>query len=290
MGVADLAATVGLIGDTIGRSLSPAMHNAAFAYHGLPDRYTLWPTTEAGLPARIAGLRAAGMRGANVTIPYKSAALPLVDELGRDPDIAALGALNTVVRRENGTLLGLNTDVAGFLRALRSVGFEARSADAVVLGAGGSARAVVWGLAHAGVRSLAVINRSPDRARRLLAGLCSTGDQAVQPPMVALGSGDAEVEPILRAATLLVNATPIGTDGQASPIPDSLLHPRLFVADLIYRPTPLLRAAAARGAYTQDGLEMLVQQGALSFEAWTGLPAPVELMRGAAIEARASGT
>jgi shikimate dehydrogenase len=288
--MADPAFTVGLIGDAIARSLSPALQNAAFAYHGLPDRYTLWPTTEDGLRARIQALRAPGMCGANITIPYKSAALPLVDELGHEPDVARLGALNTIVRREDGTLLGLNTDVAGFLRALGIAGFECHGADAVVLGAGGSARAVVWGLAYAGVRSLAVVNRSVERAAGLIADLRSSVDPGAQPRLVALDSGDAAVERALRAATLLVNTTPTGTDGQTSPISDVLLHPRLFVSDLIYRPTPLLRAAATRGARTQDGLEMLVQQGALAFQAWTGLPAPVDVMRRAAVEARESGT
>src|SRR5215210_7090089 len=107
MNVAEPAPTAGLIGNLIARSLSPAMQNAAFEYYGLPDRYTLWPTGETELAARITALRAPGMRGANVTIPYKAAVLPLLDELGLNPDVAALGAANTVVRRADGTLLGL---------------------------------------------------------------------------------------------------------------------------------------------------------------------------------------
>ena len=282
------AFTVGLIGGAIGRSLSPAMQNAEFAYYSLPDRYTLWSIAEADLPARIVALRAAGMRGANVTIPYKSAVLPLLDELGREPDVRALGAINTIVRRADGSLLGLNTDVAGFLRALRSAGFEPGGADAVLLGAGGAARAVAWGLVQGGIRSLTVVNRSADRARALLADLRATGHGEGQPRLDALDPDGQAVERALRAATLLVNATPIGSDGQAMPIPASLLHRELFVSDLIYRPTPLLEAAAACGARTQDGLDMLVQQGTLAFEAWTGLPAPVDVMRRAALQAKST--
>ena len=282
-------ATTGLIGTDIARSLSPAMHDAAFAHHGLSERYTLWSIAPAELAERIAALRRPGMRGANVTIPYKSAALPLVDELGTDPDIAMLGALNTIVRRPDGTLLGLNTDVAGFLSALAVGGFDPKGADVVLLGAGGSARAVAWGLAQAGVRSLAVVNRSVDRAQDLLAGLLPPGNRPRQQRLVALGPGDKQVAQALGSAALLVNATPVGSDGRAMPLPESLLHPGLFVSDLIYRPTPLLHAAASRGARTQDGLEMLVQQGALAFEAWTGLPAPREVMRQAAVERRRLG-
>lgn len=278
--------TCGLIGTTIARSLSPAMHNAAFADHGLPDRYTLWSVSEAELPARVAALREPGMRGANVTIPHKLAVLSLLDELGTNPDVAALGAANTIVRRDDGSLLGLNTDAEGFLRALLAAEYDPSGQQVVLLGAGGSARAVAWRLLHHGIRSLTIVNRSPDRAEELLADLCMTLDLADEPRLFALGFDDELVPELVADATLLVNATPVGVDGQALPIRSELLHNRLFVSDLIYRPTPLLRVAAERGARTQDGLEMLVQQGALAFEAWTDLPAPVDSMRRAAIEAR----
>jgi shikimate dehydrogenase len=281
--------STGLLGGAITRSLSPAMHDAAFAYHELSERYTLWPVSEAELPAYVESLRAPGMRGANVTIPHKAAALALVDKLGTDPDVAALQALNTIIRHEDGSLLGINTDVDGFLRALRAGGFEPAGAGVVLLGAGGAARAVAWGLIRSGVRSLVVANRSRERASRLLAAVSSLPEAAaVQTALLA--PDDPALEPAVRGASLLVNATPIGGDGAACPLDDHLLHPGLFVSDLIYRPTPLLRAAAQRGAQGQDGLEMLVQQGALAFEAWTGLAAPVDEMRRAAIEARAAAS
>jgi len=282
--------SVGLIGTTISRSLSPAMHNAAFAAYGLPDRYGLWSVTEAELPARITALRASGMRGANVTIPYKSRVLPLVDELGHEPDVQALGAVNTIVRRDDGSLLGLNTDVGGFLRALETAGFAAPGSTAVLLGAGGSARAVAWGLLQSHVRSLTVVNRSAERATELLSDLLEIGAWPDEPQLVALDYAVEALAETIDAATLLINATPVGADGASMPIPAALLHARLFVSDLIYRPTPLLTAAGRQGATIQDGLEMLVQQGALAFEAWTGLAAPVEEMRRAALDARERGT
>ena len=278
--------TTGLIGGTIARSLSPAMHDTAFAYYGLAERYTLWSVDELDIPACVDMLRQSGMRGANVTIPYKAAVLPLLDELGCDPDVKVLQAVNTIVRRDDGSLLGLNTDVAGFLRALSTAGFEPSDAGAVLLGAGGAARAVGWGLLHAGVRSLTVINRSAQRAEEFLRSLRVQGSNQRSPHLAALAPSDPLAPSALGAATLLVNATPVGSDGVASPLPFSWLHSGLFVSDLLYRPSPLLQAAAACGARTQDGLEMLVQQGALAFEAWTGLPAPVTEMRQAALRAR----
>ncbi len=286
-----LRVTTGLIGGpSIARSLSPAMHRAAFAYYGLDEAYALWPLDEGAVAAQVSALRMPSMRGANVTIPHKAAALRLVDELGREPDVKALYALNTIVRRDDGSLLGLNTDVAGFVRALRQAGFEPRGVDAVLLGAGGAARAAAWGLAAAGVRSLTVVNRSRERGHELLEMLRHVPLTLSFPQTTTLPPDAGEVHDALRAATLLINATPIGGDGQSSPLPPAMLHERLFVSDMIYRSTPLLESAARQGATTQDGLEMLVQQGALSFEAWTGRPAPVDEMRKAARAARAGGT
>lgn len=258
------------------------MHNTAFAHYGLPDRYGLWSITDDELPSRIAALREMGMRGANVTIPYKFAAMEFVDDLGLDPDVAALGALNTIVRRPDGSLFGTNTDVLGFLQALATGGYDPTDGDVVLIGAGGAARAVVWGLVHAGVRSISVIARTPMRAEALLQGLITTSHQH----LTWLTPDDTRVRDVVASANLLVNATPVGSDGIALPLAPDLLHAGLFVSDLIYRTTPLLEAAAACGARTQDGLEMLVQQGALAFEAWTGLPAPVDLMRQAALDMR----
>jgi shikimate dehydrogenase len=281
--------TVGLIGAAVSRSLSPAMHDAAFTFHGLGDRYTLWSIAAAELPDLVRSLRVAPMRGANVTIPYKASVLPLLDDWGDQPDVRALGAVNTIVRREDGTLLGLNTDVEGFHRALLAGGYVPRDTSAVLLGAGGAARAVAWALIGAGVRSLTVVNRSPERTAALFAMLPDVA-APIAPSLVALRPDDDAVSDAITAATLLVNATPVGSDDVTLPLAPDMLHPGLFVSDLIYRSTPLLRMAAQVGARTQDGLEMLVQQGALAFEAWTGLAAPVDVMRAAALQVRSSAS
>lgn len=276
-----MIASVGLIGDPVAHSLSPALQNAAFSYHGLPDSYVLWHTPEAELSQRVAMLRAEGMRGANVTIPHKTAVVPLLDAL--DPVAEAVGAANTIVRLPDGRLHGSNTDVQGFQRALSAAGFDPTGRSVVVLGAGGAARAVVYGLLHAEARALTLVSRSVEPAEMLLSDCLATLDG--DPSLQAMPFDDPALPQVIAEAELLINATPVGLDGTGSPIAADMIHPGLLVVDLIYHATPFLQAAAQRGAATQDGLEMLVQQGALSFEAWTGLAAPVDAMRAAAQQA-----
>jgi shikimate dehydrogenase len=270
--------TVGLIGDPVAHSVSPAMQNAAFAAHGLAEAYALWPTPAQLLAERVATLRIAGMRGANVTLPHKAAVLPLLDTLNAGAQ--AIGAVNTIVRAADGRLGGLNTDAPGFLRALQSAGYEVRDGAAVMLGAGGAARAVAFGLLQGGIRSLVVANRSVGRAAALLQDMRTVTDTMAS--TLALPLDDSTLEHYIVDADLLINATSVGLDGQSMPLGAEHVHADVFVVDLIYHTTPLLRAAAAHGARTQNGLEMLVQQGALAFEAWTGLDAPVAAMRTAA--------
>ncbi len=273
--------SVGLIGDPVAHSVSPAFQNAAFQHYGLPDRYALWHTPGAALAARVAGLRAQEMRGANVTVPHKTAVVPLLDEL--DEVAEAVGAVNTIVRAADGRLRGLNTDVLGFLNALGETGIFLDGSACVLLGAGGAARAVAYGLVKSGVPKLTIVNRTLEHAEDVLADVLSVTE--LDPELTALAAGAPEVAHAVASADLLVNATSVGLDGQALPLAPELLTSRMLVVDLIYHATPLLRAAAQRGARTQDGLEMLVQQGALAFEAWTGLPAPLAAMRAAAQQA-----
>ncbi|MDP9313106.1 MAG: shikimate dehydrogenase [Chloroflexota bacterium] len=276
-----MIASVGLIGDPVKHSVSPAFQTAAFRHHGLPDTYMLWPTSTQELTTRVAGLRADGMRGANVTLPYKTAVVPLLDEL--DGIATAVSAVNTIVRRADGSLYGLNTDVLGFIQALRAAGGEPREADCVLLGAGGSARAVAYGLVMAGARSITVVNRTPERAEAMLADVLAATE--FDPQLQVLASDAPEVAQAVAGAQLLINATSVGLDGRSSPLEAERIAPHLLVVDLIYRNTPFLQAARQRGARTQNGLEMLVQQGALAFEAWTGLTAPIAVMRAAAQQA-----
>jgi len=268
--------TVGLIGDPVAHSVSPAMHNAAFAACGLDEQYVLWHTPAATLPERIAQLRAPGIRGANVTVPHKTAVMTLLDAV--DNDAQTIGAVNTVVRDVTGCLRGLNTDAGGFARALGHGDYQARGGAAVVLGAGGTARAVVYALVHAGIGSLVVANRTLARAQALAHDM--QAQTQVQVHAVVLT--DTVLRETIAQADLLVNTTTAGLDSMSSPLDHEYLHAGLFVVDAIYRTTPLLRAAAERGARVQDGLEMLVQQGAQAWEAWTARAAPVDVMRAAA--------
>lgn len=275
-------ATVGLIGAGIDHSLSPAIHNAAFAACGMARRYALWPTTPEELPERIESLRRAEMMGANVTIPYKRDVMSLLDAL--DPGAESAGAINTVVRRPDGALLGINTDGEGFMRALQSLDWQVSGREIVMVGAGGAARAVAHALVAGGVARLTVANRNPEHAEALLADLLAATPH--DPELLSLALDDPRLGAILATGDLLINATPIGTDDRALPLPADLLHPRLQVFDMIYRSTPLLRAAEAIGARTADGLPMLIHQAALAWTAWTHLPAPLAVMETAAYAAR----
>jgi len=274
---------VGVVGDPVAHSLSPAIQQPALDALGVPARYERWHTPAAELPARIAGLRAADILGANVTVPHKLAVMPLLDEVA--PGARRAGAVNTVVNvGRAGRLLGENTDVHGFAAALTEVRPDLAGRRALVLGAGGAARAVVLALEGLGVSEIAVANRDPRRAARLAADLAPT-------PVRLLPTDPAVLAPALAAATLLVNATSLGWHPGETPLPLDLLAslpPDALVADLTYRDTDLLRAARARGLAALDGLPMLVHQGARALELWTGQPAPVDVMLAAAHAARAA--
>ncbi|MFN8532335.1 MAG: shikimate dehydrogenase [Dehalococcoidia bacterium] len=267
----------GVIGKPIGHSLSPAMQNAAFKAVGLAAWYEAIELEPEEAPAFFQILRQPGWLGVNVTVPHKETAARLVDR--QSAEAARAGAVNTVVCVD-GELIGHNTDIAGFLRALlEDAKFNPDGRRAVVVGAGGAARACVVALA-ASVVSVTVVNRDVERAARLVATL---GE-----PTVNHATGLAALTAI-RDADLLVNATSVGMQGGPAPdglpIPDGWLPDHGLVYDLVYRPmeTPLLRAARSAGLQTLDGLAMLVYQGAAAFELWTGRAAPIERMRAAAL-------
>lgn len=252
------------------------MHSAAFAQLGLAAEYRAWGVPPEKLRAAVTALRAEHVLGANVTIPHKQAVVPLVDELSAEA--LAVGAVNTVINR-GGVLVGHNTDASGFLHALTDLPLDPDGCDAVVLGAGGAARAVVYALLTAGARSVAVSNRTAGNARRLAAELAAHGRVRVLAP--------AELPAAVRGADLVVNSTSVGMAGVAegeSPLPAGVLPKRGAVVDLVYRParTRLLADAAAAGLRVQNGLPMLVWQGAESFSCWTGLEAPADAMLRAA--------
>lgn len=253
----------GIMGSPVAHSLSPAMHNRAFAESGLNKIYVPFPVTD--VAAALSGLRALGVRGVSVTIPHKQAVIPFLDSV--DPVAAAIGAVNTLVFRADGRIHGLNTDWLGATRALGQV-MELRGRRVLLLGAGGSARAIGFGLQEAGAEVL-LASRTPERGRRLAADLkCDWYD------LREIGAIRAEA---------LVNATSVGMApaSEQSPAPDLDLASFPVVMDIVYSPlqTRLLREAAQAGCRVVNGLEMLLLQGAAQFEIWTGLPAPLTAMR-----------
>jgi shikimate dehydrogenase len=290
---------IGLLGWPVAHSVSPAMQNAAFRALGLPWRYELVPTPPAALAVTLASLEGQGFRGANLTIPHKEAIMAHLDQVGAEA--RAIGAVNTLLECD-GAWLGTNTDAAGFLAALRQAGFEPAGRRALVLGAGGAARAVVHALGQVGCTCL-VYNRSVERARRLAGALPAAagppgmaGKVATSEALAAEGvTANATVVDALPGLDpdgldLLVNATPVGQwpQTEASPWPEALALPSHWtVFDLVYNPveTRLLARARAAGARPVGGLEMLVHQGALALRLWTGREAPLEVMRSAARQA-----
>ena len=278
-----------LLAHPAGHSLSPVMHDAGFRALGIDARYEAWDVPPEGLPDAVRALRGPGFLGANVTVPHKRAVASLVDDL--DPEARAIGAVNTIVKQE-GRLVGRNTDAPGFLAALRETEFEPSGRRCLVLGAGGAARAVTWALVRAGAE-VHVANRSEDRARDLAAELAAADTVQAGPRWLP----NHDVAAALPGFDLLVNTTSVGMTGGPAPDGDPLpsgadvraLPPTAVVVDLVYRPaiTPLLARAEAAGLRRQNGVAMLVWQGALAFEAWTGQPAPVEAMRRAVEEALA---
>jgi shikimate dehydrogenase len=259
----------GVLGDPVDHSLSPAMHNAAFAALGLPHLYLRFRVSPADLPAALREARALRMGGLNLTVPLKEAVLPLLD--GLTPEAERIGAANTIVFREGGRRLhGHNTDGSGFLRGLRGL-VRLRRAPVVLIGAGGAARAVGTALRLAGCGRIVVANRTPARGARLADRLARLGGEAIAVPLAALARGD-----VLSGAALVVNTTSTGLGAAALPVRHAATPRTCLFVDLVYAPapTPFLRAAARGGRRTLDGGAMLLHQGALAFEAWTGRRAP----------------
>ena len=256
----------GVIGWPVEHSLSPSMHNAAFREMGLDWAYLAFPIHPDHLVPAVTGLFRAGCGGLSVTIPHKQAVLECCDEV--TPAVQAIGAANTLVPLEDGRLRGDNTDAEGFLRALdEAAPVELDGAIVAMIGAGGAARAIAFALAGRGAR-VRVANRTADRAAALGEPVGMTRDEVEQ----------AEAD-----AVLVVNATSLGMGSDEVPpeLPLDALGPGTVAYDIVYRqePTPWLRAAAARGARTVDGLGMLLHQGAAAFAQWTGTEPPLDAMR-----------
>jgi len=273
---------VGVLGQPVAENPTCVMQNAAFQALGLPWRYLTIEVSPAALPDAVRGLRAMGFRGINLTIPHKVAVMALLDEIS--PDAALIGAVNTV-RRDGDRLIGENTDGKGFLRGVREgLGFDPRGRRVTVLGAGGAARAITVELALAGAAHITVVNRGVERGRALVDHLNARTSTEAQ-----FMNWDQPYR-VDDSLDLLVNATSIGLypDGGAMPDVDlASARSDLVVCDVIPNPpeTRFIHAARARGLRTLTGLPMLVYQGVIGFEMWTGQAAPEAAMMAALAQA-----
>jgi shikimate dehydrogenase len=265
-----------LIGHPVAHSFSGAMQQAAFDAAGIDARYELWDRRQIDLAAAIAELRGDEFLGANVTVPHKEHVVPLVDRLTEDAQ--ATGAVN-VISREGKKLIGHNTDVPGFKAGLdKLVGRQKMPRYAVVLGAGGAARAVLFSLITEGFQRVVVFNRHLHKGEALVRHF---GRSASHMDLRAMPWHESVLEAELAKTKLLVNATSVGLTPGETPIPAELLPPDLLVMDLVYNPpqSQLLKDATAARCIVMNGEQMLLHQGALSFELWTGKAAPIEVMQ-----------
>jgi len=266
-----------VIGHPVQQSLSPALHNAAFAASGLDWYYVAFDVAPGAAGAALDAMRTLGIAGLSVTMPHKEDVAAAVDVLA--PAAAALRSVNTVARDEAGRLVGHSTDGDGFVDSLAAAGISVADARVVVLGAGAAARSVVDALGRAGAVDIAVVNRTPTKA----------ADAAALAPTGRVGGADD-----VPAAAVVVNATSVGMGTAELPVDPSLLRPGQVVADLVYHPleTALLAAARAAGCTPVDGLGMLVHQAVLQQLIWTGTRPDPTVMRAAAeseLEKRAAG-
>jgi shikimate dehydrogenase len=262
-----------IFGFPIGHSISPRIHNAAFAAAGLDVVYAARAVAPADLAGAVQELRSADVVGANLTVPHKEQVLGLVDEVANE--VRLIGAANTI-HQVDGRLLASNTDAPGFARSLVEADILVSGASAILLGAGGSARAVAQALLGAGLGRLVIANRHVARAERLAAD-CVERFPAARLEHCALAELDASR---LEGAGLVVNTTTVGLHGDETPLEVRTLAAGTAVVDIIYNPprTRLLREAAAAGLPTLNGLPMLVHQAAIAWETWMGQPAPLDAM------------
>jgi shikimate dehydrogenase len=282
--------TYAIFGYPVAHSRSPAMHNAAFAELGLDARYVPIAVAPPDLPAAISGMRMRGadsIAGANVTLPHKTAVMPLLDRV--TDDARAIGAVNTLWF-EGEALCGDNTDAPGLARALQEANVPLAGAHVLILGAGGAARASIVGLARAGAASIAISARRESEAEQLarelgtVTGRCQLSALGMQPD--ALAAAFAHTGLLVQATSATLDDGP-HSEPFTRALPMASLPAHAVVTDLVYKPlhTRVMLAAEARGLRTVDGLGMLLHQGALAFERWTSRVAPLQTMRAALLSA-----
>jgi shikimate dehydrogenase len=267
---------VALLGRPLKRRHSQVMHDAAFDAAGIDARYVLAEIEPDAVEDAVREARGESWLGLGVTAPYKQVVASLVDVV--EPDAQAIGAVNNVVRTDDGRLIGFNTDAPGFRAGVElAMGRSLEGADVVVMGAGGAAHAVVYACRDAGARSVVVANRSVDRAAGLVERFASVGEGS----LTALAADDPSLADALAAADAAVNATTVGMIDPGATIPVEALRADATVFDLVYVPaeTPLVAAARARGLRAANGSEMLIAQAAIAFERWTGVGGMADVMR-----------
>jgi len=265
-----------LIGHNVEYSLSPEMHNAAFQDMGIRAVYIVLNISPSILRDLISSFKRIGVSGFNITIPHKESIIPLLDRV--DSLASKTGAVNTVISKGR-KLYGYNTDVQGILKPLQSRGVNIKKSIALILGGGGTARACATAFASNGCEEITILNRDARRARILATSLRKAFPITCHHSVLNESSASIALE----KCDLVFNATPVGGKNleEATPIPTKSLTARHVVFDAVYQPykTKLLRLAEKKGAVTIPGFEMLLEQGAASFELWTGLAAPKEVMR-----------
>lgn len=269
-----------LLGHPVAHSLSPAMHNAAFEKLNLPYAYLAIDILPEDLPAAVQSLKTLHFRGANLTMPLKTAILPLCDELSLVSQVA--GSVNTLLYRDDGTLFGTTTDGVGLTRSLQNQGVSYAGKRVTLLGAGGAATAIAAQLAVDGAAEIAIFQRkSPTFERALSFANRVNAHTSCRASVIDMADRDA-LKTSVAESSVLINATNVGmgTD-PSSLVPKDFLVPGLFVYDIIYEPaeTPLLRAARERGLSASNGKDMLLYQGAASFRCWTGQEMPTDYVR-----------
>ena len=272
---------VGIIGSPLEHTLSPTIQNAAFDYLGLNWCYIPLPVEQGRLVQAVEGIKALRFTGVNITMPFKTEIVPMLDEVAMFAE--SVGAVNTILI-DKGKLIGYNTDGRGFYTALvRDLGYEVKGRKVLVLGAGGASRSVTVSLALAGCASIVIVNRSPERSIQLSEIIVKSAPGIE----VSWLSPEDNYDIVVAESDVIINATPLTTFNGDLRVPVSLLNKNQLVCDLnysLYQP-PLLQEAEARGAQVMDGKGMLLYQAAAAFEIWTGLEAPVEVMRVALLRA-----
>jgi len=270
----------GVIGEPIEHTLSPIMHNAAFQALNLDYIFLAFRVKPAGVESAVDGMRALNIRGLNVTMPHKSTIIKHLDRVDLSAQI--INSVNTILNKEN-LLFGFNTDGIGALKALKENGVELKGRKVLLLGAGGAARAIAYAMAKE-ADELAILNRTVKQAQ-VLAKLL---EKSFNKKIAAGSLSPSDIQSNIRDSDILINATSVGMKPKAdeSPVAPKLFRSNLAIMDIVYNPleTKLSKEAKAAGAKVVSGVEMLIYQGAASFEIWTGKSAPVGVMRQAALD------